>query len=258
MIRLKTEEEIEILRLNAILVSKTLAEVGKHIVPGVTTLELNNIAETFIRDNGAEPAFLGYGGFPYTLCISVNDVIVHGFASDYRLIEGDIISVDCGTVYQGFYGDSAYTFAVGEVSAETKKLLNVTKESLYLGIEQAIIGNRLGDVAFAIQQHVEKNGFSVVREMVGHGIGKKLHESPEVPNYGKRGQGKKLQEGMVICIEPMVNAGTRSVQLHDDGWTLSTLDGKKSAHFELTVAIQKEKPLVLSTFEYIESINNKL
>lgn len=258
MIRLKTEEEIEILRENGILVSKTLAEVGRHIAPGVTTLELNNIAETFIRDNGAQPAFLGYGGFPYTLCISVNDVIVHGFASDYRLIEGDIISVDCGTIYKGFYGDSAYTFAVGEISAETKKLLDVTKESLYLGIEKAVLGNRIGDIAFAVQQNVENNGFSVVREMVGHGIGKKLHESPEVPNYGKRGQGKKLLEGMVICIEPMVNAGTRSVKLHDDGWTLSTLDRKNSAHFELTVAIQKEKPLVLSTFKYIENDNNKL
>lgn len=258
MIRLKTEKEIEILRENGLLVSKTLAEVGKHIAPGITTLELNNIAETFIRDNGAEPAFLGYGGFPYSLCISVNDVIVHGFASGYRLIEGDIISVDCGTIYKGFYGDSAYTFAVGEISAETKKLLDVTKKSLYLGIEKAVIGNRIGDIAFAIQQYVEENKFSVVREMVGHGIGKKLHESPEVPNFGKRGQGKKLQEGMVLCIEPMVNAGTKYVQLHEDGWTLSTLDGKNSAHFELTVAIQKEKPLVLSTFEYIENINNKL
>ncbi|MFA6770608.1 MAG: type I methionyl aminopeptidase [Bacteroidales bacterium] len=258
MIRLKTEEEVEILKKNGILVSKTLAEVGKHIVPGVTTLELNNIAETFIRDNGAQPAFLGYGGFPYTLCISVNDVIVHGFPSEYRLVEGDIISVDCGTIYDGFYGDSAYTFAVGEISAETKKLLSVTKKSLYLGIEKAVSGNRIGDISFAIQQYIEENGFSVVREMVGHGIGKKLHESPEVPNYGQRGQGKKLKEGMVICIEPMVNTGTRSVQLHDDGWTLSTLDGKNSAHFELTVAIKKERALVLSTFEYIENNSIKL
>ncbi|MFA7134257.1 MAG: type I methionyl aminopeptidase [Bacteroidales bacterium] len=258
MIRLKSKEEIEILRENGILVSKTLAEVGKHVVPGVTTLELNNIADTFIRDNGALPAFLGYGGFPYTLCISVNDVIVHGFASDYRLVEGDIISVDCGTIYKGFYGDSAYTFAVGDISTETQKLLNVTKESLYHGIEKAVLGNRIGDIGFAVQQHVEKNGFSVVREMVGHGIGKKLHESPEVPNYGMKGQGKKLLEGMVICIEPMVNVGTRSVLLHDDGWTLSTLDKKNSAHFELTVAIQKEKPLVLSTYKYIENNSNEL
>lgn len=256
MIKLKTGEEIEILKENALLVSKTLAEVGKHIVPGVTTLELNKVAEEYIRDNGAEPAFLGYGGFPYTLCISVNDVIVHGFASGYRLAEGDIISVDCGTIYKGFYGDSAYTFPVGEVSTETKKLLKVTKESLYLGIEQAVPGNRIGDISYAIQEYVEKNGFSVVREMVGHGIGRKLHEAPEVPNFGRRGDGKKLQEGMVICIEPMVNAGSRSVHMHDDGWTLSTADKKNSAHFELMVAIQKGSPLVLSTFEYIEKNNN--
>lgn len=255
MIRLKTGEEIEILRENALLVSRTLAEVGKHVAPGVTTQELNKIAETFIRDNGAEPAFLGYGGFPYTLCISVNDVVVHGFASQYRLNEGDIISVDCGTLYKGFYGDSAYTFPVGEVSAETAKLLRVTKESLYLGIEKAIVGNRIGDISSAVQEHVEKAGFSVVREMVGHGIGRKLHEAPEVPNYGRRGVGKKLEEGLVICIEPMVNAGTRNVYLHDDGWTLSTTDKMKSAHYELMVVVQKGKPDVLSTFDYIE--NNK-
>ena len=255
MIRLKTGEEIEILRENALLVSRTLAEVGKHVAPGVTTQELNKIAETFIRDNGAEPAFLGYGGFPYTLCISVNDVVVHGFASQYRLNEGDIISVDCGTLYKGFYGDSAYTFPVGEVSAETAKLLRVTKESLYLGIEKAIVGNRIGDISSAVQEHVEKAGFSVVREMVGHGIGRKLHEAPEVPNYGRRGVGKKLEEGLVICIEPMVNAGTRNVYLHDDGWTLSTTDKKKSAHYELMVVVQKGNPDVLSTFDYIE--NNK-
>lgn len=256
MIRLKTREEIEILRENALLVSKTLAEVGKHIVPGITTLELNNIAETFIRDNGAEPGFLGYGGFPYTLCISVNDVIVHGFASTYRLAEGDIISIDCGTLYKGFYGDSAYTFPVGEISDESKKLLKVTKESLYLGIKQAVAGNRIGDISFAVQEHVEKSGFSVVREMVGHGIGTRLHESPEVPNFGKRGEGKKLQEGLVICIEPMVNAGGRSVQIHDDGWTLSTVDKKNSAHYELMVLVQKGAPEVLSTFEYIENEKN--
>ncbi len=253
MVKLKTREEIEILKENAILVSKTLAEVGRNIVPGVTTLELNNIAETYIRDNGAEPAFLGYGGFPYTLCISVNDVIVHGFASEYRLAEGDIISVDCGTLYKGFYGDSAYTFSVGEIAEETKKLLKVTRESLYLGIKQAVAGNRIGDISYAVQNHVESNGFTVVREMVGHGIGRKLHESPEVPNFGKRGQGKKLQEGMVLCIEPMVNSGSRSVQIHEDGWTLSTADGKNSAHYELMVAIQRGAPEVLSTFEYIEN-----
>jgi methionyl aminopeptidase len=255
MIKLKTKEEIEVLRENALLVSKTLAEVGRHIVPGVTTLELDRIAETYIRDNGAEPAFLGYGGFPFTLCISVNDVIVHGFASDYRLADGDIISVDCGTFYKGYYGDSAYTFPVGEISEEDKNLLRVTKESLFMGIERAVTGNRIGDISYEIQQFVEKNGFSVVREMVGHGIGKKLHESPEVPNFGKRGDGKRLQEGMVICIEPMVNAGSRSVHIHDDGWTLSTADKKRSAHFELMVAVTSDKPMILSTFEYIESKN---
>jgi methionyl aminopeptidase len=255
MVRLKTEEEIEILRENALLVSKTLAQVGRYVAPGVTTLELNNIAETYIRDHGAQPAFLGYGGFPFTLCISVNDVIVHGFASEYRLADGDIISVDCGTFYKGFYGDSAYTFPVGNISDSDRNLLKVTKESLFLGIEKAVAGNRIGDISYAVQQHVEKNGYSVVREMVGHGIGRKLHESPEVPNYGKRGQGKLLQNGMVICIEPMVNAGSRAVHLHDDGWTLSTADKKRSAHFELMVAIVNGKQKVLSTFEYIENNN---
>ena len=206
MIKLKNAEEIELLRENALLVSRTLAEVGKHIKPGVTTLELDKIAETFIRDHGAEPAFLGYGGFPFTLCLSVNETVVHGFASDYRLKEGDIISVDCGTKMKGYYGDSAYTFPVGEISEENATLLRVTKESLFKGIEKAIVGNRMGDLSYAVQEHVESFGFSVVREMVGHGIGKKLHESPEVPNYGRRGDGKKLVEGMVICIEPMVNA----------------------------------------------------
>ena len=252
MIKLKTEEEIELLRENALLVSKTLAEVGKHVAPGVTTLELNKIAETFIRDHGAVPAFLGYNGFPYALCMSVNDVVVHGFASDYHLQEGDIVSVDCGTILKGFYGDSAYTFPVGKVSEETAKLLEVTKESLYRGISMAVAGNRIGDISNAIQTYIESFGFSAVREMVGHGIGKRLHESPDVPNYGRKGDGKKLVEGMVICIEPMINAGTKSIFMHDDGWTVSTVDIKKSAHYELTVAIKKGKPDILSTFEFIE------
>jgi len=252
MIKLKTEEEIELLRENALLVSKTLAEVGKHVAPGVTTLELNKIAETFIRDHGAVPAFLGYNGFPYALCMSVNDVVVHGFASDYHLQEGDIVSVDCGTILKGFYGDSAYTFPVGKVSEETAKLLEVTKESLYRGISMAVAGNRIGDISNAIQTYIESFGFSAVREMVGHGIGKRLHESPDVPNYGRKGDGKKLVEGMVICIEPMINAGTKSIFMHDDGWTVSTVDRKKSAHYELTVAIKKGKPDILSTFEFIE------
>lgn len=252
MISYKTEEEIELLKANGELVSRTLAEVGKAIKPGVTTLQLDKIAETFIRDNGAEPAFLGYGGFPYSLCISVNDAVVHGFPSNYQLKEGDIISIDCGTHYRGYFGDSAYTFAVGEISEEDEKLLSYTKESLYKGIEKAVVGNRIGDISYAIQRHVEQEGYSVVREMVGHGIGTKLHEAPEVPNYGRRGSGKRLLDGMVICIEPMVNLGERAVRLQPDGWTLTTADGKNSAHFELMVAISGGEPRILSTFDYIE------
>lgn len=257
MIRIKTEEEIAILRENGILVSKTLAEVGRHIAPGVTTMELDKVAETFIRDNGAVPGFLGYGGFPYTLCVSVNDVVVHGFPSDYRLQEGDIVSVDCGTIYKGFYGDSAYTFPVGKVTPETQKLLEVTKESLYRGIAKAVDGNRIGDISHAIQSYIESFGFSAVREMVGHGIGANMHESPEVPNYGKAGRGKKLTEGMVICIEPMINAGGKSIYLHENGWAVSTADKKNSAHFELMVAIRKEKAEILSTFDFIEKTQVK-
>ncbi len=253
MIRLKTNEEIEILRENAILVSKTLAEVVKAIAPGVVTSSLDKIAETFIRDNGAVPGFLGYGGFPYTLCISVNDYVVHGFPGDYVLKEGDIVSVDCGTIYKGFYGDSAYTFPVGEIDAESAKLLKVTKESLYLGVQKAVAGNRIGDIGAAVQQYAEQAGFSVVREMVGHGIGKNMHESPEVPNYGKQGKGKKLSEGMVICIEPMINAGKKDIYLHNNGWEVSTADKKRSAHFEFMVAVRAGKPDVLTTFDYIEN-----
>ncbi|MFA7116056.1 MAG: type I methionyl aminopeptidase [Bacteroidales bacterium] len=252
MIIIKSKEEIAILKENAILVSKTLAEVGKHIAPGVTTMELDKLAESFIRDNGAEPGFLGYGGFPYTLCLSVNDVIVHGFPSDYQLKEGDIVSVDCGTIYKGFYGDSAYTFPVGDVSKETRQLLDVTKESLFRGISQAVAGNRIGDIGYAVQSYAESFGYSVVREMVGHGIGADMHESPDVPNYGRQGHGKKLVDGMTICIEPMINAGSRYVYLHDNGWAVATADKQKSAHFELTVAIQGEKPQLLSTFDYID------
>ena len=256
MIKVKTAEDIAILRENGDLVSRTLAEVGKHIAPGVTTMELDKIAEAFIRDHGAIPGFLGYGGFPYTLCVSVNDVVVHGFPSSYVLKEGDVVSVDCGTIYKGFYGDSAYTFPVGEVDAQTQKLLEVTKASLYKGIEKAVAGNRIGDIGYAIQSYCESFGFSVVREMVGHGIGKNMHESPEVPNYGLAGRGKKLSEGMVICIEPMINAGGRSIYLHDDGWAVSTSDKKNSAHFELMLAIRKGEADVLSTFDYIEGKKN--
>lgn len=255
MIKLKNREEIELLRENAILVSKTLAEVGRHIAPGVATKELDRVAEQYIRDNGAEPGFLGYGGFPYTLCISVNEVVVHGFPSDYILKEGDIVSVDCGTKYKGYIGDSAYTFPVGEVSKETQALLDATKASLYKGIEKAVAGGRIGDIGHAVQSYVEPLGFSVVREMVGHGIGSKMHESPEVPNYGRPGRGVKLQEGMVICIEPMINAGRKEVYLEDNGWGVITADHKKSAHFELTVAVMHGKADILSTFEFIE--NNK-
>lgn len=252
MIKLRTEEEIALLRENAQMVSKTLAEVGRHIAPGITTKELDVIAEKYIRGMGAEPGFLGYGGFPYTLCISVNDTVVHGFPSDYKLKEGDIVSVDCGTRYRGYYGDSAYTFAVGRISEEDRALLEATKTSLYRGIGKAVPGGRVGDIGDAVQSYVESLGYSVVRELVGHGIGANMHESPEVPNYGRKGHGVKLREGMVICIEPMVNAGVKDVYLADNGWGVLTADGRKSAHFELTVAIRRPVPEVLSTFEYIE------
>lgn len=254
MIHYKTSEEIEILRENAILVSKTLAEVGKHVAPGVTTRQLDKIAETFIRDHGAVPGFLGYGGFPATLCLSVNDMVVHGIPDGYVLQEGDIISVDCGTVYKGFYGDSAYTFPVGEVDAETALLLKTTEESLRLGAEKAVEGNRIGDIGYAIQSYCEARGFSVVRELVGHGLGRDMHEDPLVPNYGKPGSGKKLREGMVICIEPMINAGAKEVYEKRDGWGVATADGKKSAHFEFAVAVRKGKPDILTTFDYIYKI----
>ncbi|MDR1197602.1 MAG: type I methionyl aminopeptidase [Prevotellaceae bacterium] len=253
MINLKTDEEIEILRENNLLVSKTLAEVGKYIKPGITTLELDEIAEAFIRDNGAKPGFLGYNGFPNTLCMSVNSVVVHGIPSNYRLQEGDIVSVDCGTFMKGFYGDSAYTFAVGEISAEAENLLKVTKESLYRGIEQINSNARTGDISNAIQTHAENNGYSIVRELIGHGIGHDMHEKPDVPNYGRKGNGAKLQSGMVICIEPMINLGRREVYMEDDGWTIRTCDNKYSAHFELAVAIRdKGKADILSTFKFIE------
>ncbi len=257
MVKPKTEEEIVLMRENAILVSKTLAEVGKIVKPGVSTLELNRTAETFIRDNGAIPSFLGYGGFPAALCISVNDVVVHGFPSDYMLQDGDIVSVDCGTFYKGYNGDSAYTFPVGEVDAETLKLLEVTKESLYKGIEKAIVGNRTGDIGHAVQTYAESFGYSVVRELEGHGIGKKMHESPGVPNYGTKGRGAKLYEGMTLCIEPMINMGTRGVYLAKNGWAVHTADHKRSAHYELTVVVRKDQAEVLSTFDFIENNNVK-
>ncbi len=255
MISLKTKEEIELLRENNLLVSATLAEVGKHIRPGITTLELDQIAEAFIRSHGAVPGFLGYGGFPNTLCISVNENVVHGIPSDYALREGDIVSVDCGTVMKGFYGDSAYTFAVGKIDPEVQRLLDVTKEALYKGVAQAKAGNRVGDISAAVQEHAEKNGFSVVRELVGHGLGRKMHEDPEVPNYGARGRGPLLKEGMVICIEPMINMGAKQVVFEGDGWTVRTRDRKPSAHFEFAVAIGREAD-VLTDFGIIENAIN--
>ena len=232
----------------------TLGEVAKHIKPGVTTLHLNNIAEEFIRSHGAIPSFLGYNGFPYSLCISVNENVVHGFPSEYILKNGDIISVDCGTEKNGFCGDSAYTFCVGEVAEDVKKLLRTTKESLYEGIAKAVEGNRIGDIGEAVQMYCEKKGFSVVRELVGHGIGRKMHESPEVPNYGRRGTGPQLKRGMCIAIEPMINQGSKNVVFESDGWTVRTKDRKMSAHFEHTVAIREGKADILSTFEFVEAV----
>lgn len=252
MIYLKTEEEIELLRENNLLVSATLAEVGKHIKPGVTTLELDRIAEEFIRSHGAVPGFLGYGGFPNTLCVSVNQQVVHGIPSNYTLQEGDIVSVDCGTILKGFYGDSAYTFGVGEISEQNQQLLTVTKEALLKGVEQAVAGNRVGDISAAVQAHAEKYGYGVVRELVGHGLGRNMHEDPEVPNYGARGRGPLLKEGMVICIEPMINMGRKDVVFERDGWTVRTRDNKPSAHFEFAVAIRKGEADVLTDFSIIE------
>ena len=252
MVKPKTEEEIELLRENAILVSKTLAEVGKAVAPGVTTMQLNRVAETFIRDNGAIPSFLGFEGFPAAICASVNDVVVHGFPSDYVLKEGDIVSADIGTLYKGYNGDSAYTFPVGEVDEQTRKLLDVTKASLYKGIEAAVAGNRTGDIGYAVQTYAESFGFSVVRELEGHGIGREMHEVPGVPNYGKQGRGAKLVDGMTICIEPMINAGTKGVYLARNGWAVRTADHRNSAHFELTVVVRHGKAEQLSTFDFIE------
>ncbi|MCO6360115.1 methionine aminopeptidase type I [Roseivirga pacifica] len=256
MIKYKTEEEIQKIRESALILGKTHGEVAKHVRPGIKTKELDKIAEEFIRDHGATGSFKGYGGFPATLCISTNEVVVHGFPSDYELKDGDIISIDCGVYYQGFHSDSAYTYPVGDVPQETLSLLKATKESLYVGIEEAKFGNRIGDLAFAIQKYVEDRGYTVVRELVGHGLGRDLHESPEVPNYGKRGRGPKLQEGLVIAIEPMVNLGTRNIVQERDGWTIRTKDRKPSAHFEHTVAIFKDRTEILTTHKYIEEVVN--
>ncbi|MBE0650470.1 MAG: type I methionyl aminopeptidase [Bacteroidales bacterium] len=257
MIYIKTDEEIELQRLSSLLVGSTLAEVAKNIKPGVKTIELDRIAEEFIRDHGAVPGFKGYGGFPATLCISVNDAVVHGIPDERELKDGDIVSIDCGTVLNGFYGDSAYTFPVGEVDKEILLLLERTKQSLYLGIEQAEAGKRVHDIGYAIQNYVEGFGYSVVRDLVGHGVGKNLHEDPEVPNYGRRGTGAKLRPGMCIAIEPMINLGGKEVFQENDGWTIRTVDGKPSAHFEHDVAIRNGKADILSSFEEIEKVLNK-
>lgn len=258
MIYLKTDEEIELMREANQLVGKTLGELAKHIKPGISTLYLDQIAETFIRDNGAEPAFLGYGGFPNSICASVNDHVVHGIPSAKTILEeGDIISIDCGTILNGFVGDSAYTFCIGEASEETKQLLRTTKDALYQGISEAKVGNRVGDISNAVQTYCESRGYSVVRELVGHGIGKKMHEEPEVPNYGRKGNGSLLRSGMCICIEPMINMGVRNVVFEKDGWTVRTKDGKKSAHFEHCIAIRPEGPMILSSFDYLEEVIGK-
>jgi methionyl aminopeptidase len=250
----KSVEEIELIRESSLLVSKTLGEIAKVIGPGVKTIELNKLAETYIRDNGGIPAFLNYHGFPYSLCISLNDQVVHGFPGKRELVEGDLVSVDCGVELNKYIGDSAYTFAIGDVGEDTRRLMRVTIECLDLGVEKAVVGMRIGDIGYAVQEHAEKHGYGVVKELVGHGVGLQLHEKPEVPNYGKRGSGVKLEEGMVIAIEPMINAGRARVKFWDDGWTVSTSDGKPSAHYEHTVAIMKGKPDILSTFSYVDNV----
>lgn len=254
MINYKSKEEIELIKQSSLLVGKTLAEIAKIIRPGIKTIELDSVAETFIRDNGAKPAFKGYQGFPGTLCVSVNDAVVHGIPGNYVLKEGDLVSVDCGTLMNGYYGDSAYSFAVGEVSNEVQMLLTRTKESLYLGIEAARSGNRIGHIGYEIQTYVEGFGYSVVRELIGHGIGANLHERPDVPNYGKRGEGPMIKPGLVICIEPMINLGKRNLIQEKDGWTIRTADGKPSAHFEHQIAITEEGPMILSSFDEIEQV----
>lgn len=254
---LKSKEQIELIRKSCDLLSKTLGELAKNIQPGIRTIKLDDIAREFIYDHGAKPAFLNYNGFPYSLCISVNDQVVHGFPGEYVLKEGDIISVDGGVVLEGYVSDSAYTFGVGEISEEVESLLRITKESLYIGIDQAVVGKRVGDISYSIQNHIEKYGYGIVKELVGHGVGVNLHEKPEIPNYGRRGNGIKLVEGMVVAIEPMVNLRKAGVKFWDDGWTVSTIDGMPSAHFEHTVAISKGRPEILTTFSYIEDILRK-
>lgn len=254
MIHYKTAAEIEFMRESALLVSRTLTEVAKILKPGVTTLDLDKVIGTFIRDNGAVPSFLNYRGYPFNSCISVNDVVVHGFPNQQELREGDIISVDIGVIKNGWHGDHAYTFAIGDPGAETMQLIRVTKESLYKGIEKAVAGGRVGDISYAIQEHTEKKyGYGVVRELVGHGLGKHLHEEPQVPNYGRRGTGAKLKEGLVLAIEPMINLGKRDIYTESDGWTVRTSDNQPSVHFEHDVCVKKNKADILSDYSIIEA-----
>ena len=257
---IKTEEEIELLRLSDLMVSETLALMGEMLKPGMKTIDLDKKAEEYIRDNGGIPSFKGYEGFPGSLCISINEAVVHGIPSDYEIKDGDVVSIDCGVYMNKFHGDAAYTFAVGDVDNEVMDLLRATNKSLYLGIEQAVVGNRIGDIGFAIQNYTEKQlGYGVVREMVGHGVGRDLHEKPEVPNYGRRGRGVVLKENMTIAIEPMINMGTKRVKVLRDGWTIVTRDGKPSAHFEHSLVVRKGKADLLSNHEIIEeSIKNNI
>ena len=254
MIYLKTDEEIELRRESNLLLGQTLGELAKWVAPGISTLKLDSIAEEYIRDNGGIPSCLGYSGYPNSICASVNEQVVHGIPSGYVLKDGDIISIDLCVLKNGFHGDSTYTFCVGEVSYDVRRLLKTTKEALYLGIEQAVDGKRVGDISNAIQSYCEKKGYSVVREMCGHGIGKHMHEEPEVPNYGRRGCGPILRSGMVIAIEPMINMGSRNIVIERDGWTTRTRDRKPSAHYELSVAVREGKADILSTFKYVEEV----
>ncbi len=254
MVICKSPEQIEKMRSSALLVSQTLTEVAKMLRPGITTLELDVFIGQYIRDHKAIPSFLNYNGYPFNSCISVNDVVVHGFPNKNELNEGDIITVDVGLILEGWHGDHAYTFAIGDPGIEALQLIKVTKEALYKGIEKAVAGNRMGDIAYAIQEHTEKkNGYGVVRELVGHGLGESLHEDPQVPNYGKRGTGVKLKEGMVLAIEPMINLGSREVYTESDQWTVRTRDGKVSVHFEHDVAVRKNKADILSNYAPIEA-----
>jgi len=257
MIHYKTDEEIELMRESARLVSKTLGMIAQEIKPGITTRRLDTMAEVFILDNGGKPGFKGLYGCPSTILASVNDQVVHGLPNDKPLKEGDIVSVDCGVKMNGFYGDHAYTFAIGEIADDVKQLMRVTKESLYLGIEQCRVGNRIGDISNAIQTHTEKHGYGVVEKLVGHGLGRKMHEEPNVPNYGKSGRGKMIKNGLVVAIEPMINMGTKKVVTLPDKWTVVTSDGKPSVHYEHDVAVVNGMPVILSTYEFIEEALEK-